>query len=55
MFVYMDGVYQCNRNRHNLKFSDTTMDAKFTNIDFRVRQKEENAKDGKYIGRDWRF
>lgn len=55
MFVYMDGVYQCNRNRFNLSFPDGKTDSKYTDVDFRVRQKEEKTKDGSYVGREWRF
>lgn len=55
MFVYIDGVPQCNRNRRGL--IAPTMDSKLleTNIDFRVRQKEDKVSDGKYIGREWSF
>lgn len=54
MFVYMDGQYQCNRNKCSLVLPDEdTMPAQ-TNIDFRVRQKEEII-DGQFVGRDWSF
>lgn len=55
MFVYMDGKYQCNRNRRNLKVPDGTMSRRHTEIDFRVRQKEEKLEDGSYLGKEWRF
>lgn len=55
MFVYMDGVYQCNRNRRNLRIPDGTMPRKCTEVDFRVRQKEEKREDGSFLGKEWRF
>ena len=55
MFVYMDGKYQCNRNRRNLKVPDGTMSRRHTEVDFRVRQKEEKLEDGSYLGKEWRF
>ncbi|KAI9876304.1 MAG: hypothetical protein M1830_006809 [Pleopsidium flavum] len=55
MFVYMDGVYQCNRNRRNLKVPDGTMSRRYTEVDFRVRQKEEKLEDGSFLGKEWRF
>jgi len=57
MFVYIDGVYQCNRNRSNLKFvapPGDVMQAPAT-VEFRVRQKEERLPNGDWIGRPWRF
>ena len=55
MFVYMDGIYQCNRNRRNLKIPDGTSSSKHTEVDFHVRQKEEMTSDGTFIGKQWRF
>ena len=55
MFVYMDGVYQCNRNRSNLKFPEPGLDPSYTNVNFRVRQKEQKRNDGYFTGREWRF
>lgn len=55
MFVYMDGVYQCNRNRHNLKIPDGQTTRKQTEVDFRVRQKEESNFDGTFNGKQWTF
>ncbi len=55
MFVYMDGKYQCNRNRRNLKVPDGTMSRRHTEVDFRVRQKEEKLEDGSFLGKEWRF
>ncbi|KAL2005252.1 hypothetical protein VTN00DRAFT_2462 [Thermoascus crustaceus] len=57
MFVYIDGVYQCNRNRSNLKISETPGDIaqETATVEFRVRQKEERLPNGEWIGRPWRF
>ncbi|WEW58539.1 hypothetical protein PRK78_004007 [Emydomyces testavorans] len=65
MFVYMDGVYQCNRSRDNLTATDDKGDKLDTKrgkekearqgVSFRVRQKEEMQADGKWVGREWRF
>lgn len=55
MFVYMDGVYQCNRNRCNLKIPDETISRKQAEINFRVRQKEEITADGSFRGKQWTF
>lgn len=55
MFVYMDGVYQCNRNRHNLSIPDENTRRRQTEIDFRVRQKEEMLADGTFQGLQWKF
>ncbi|KAI9656938.1 MAG: hypothetical protein M1831_004486 [Alyxoria varia] len=55
MFVFIDGVAQCNRNRVGLipPGKDTTrMD---TQISFRVRQKEDRTNDDHFIGREWTF
>lgn len=55
MFVFMDGDYQCNRNRLNLKPPAPGTPRNFTEVDFRVRQKEKPLGDGSYLGRGWRF
>jgi len=55
MFVYMDGVYQCNRNRQNLHIPDENSKKKQTEVSFRVRQKEERMPDGGFQGKQWRF
>ena len=51
----MDGVYQCNRNRHNLEIPDEDTPRKKTEVDFIVRQKEELLWDGTFEGKQWRF
>lgn len=56
MYVYIDGVYQCNRNRqlqerrHNGKpLGHRSL------VNFLVRQKEQKHKDGTIIARPWAF
>ncbi|KAJ4345399.1 uncharacterized protein N0V89_011529 [Didymosphaeria variabile] len=53
MYVFIDGVYQCNRNRQNLKLRKPLDRKSF--VDFVVRQKEERQDDGTMIARDWNF
>lgn len=57
MFVFVDGVYQCNRNRDNLNHSlDPGANVtEMSEVVFRVRQKEEQLPDGTWIGKPWRF
>ncbi|KAI5288110.1 hypothetical protein KEM54_005462 [Ascosphaera aggregata] len=57
MFVFIDGVYQCNRNRDNLKQPDDPDSSakESSEVTFRVRQKEEQLPDGSWIGKPWRF
>ncbi|KAF1912358.1 hypothetical protein BDU57DRAFT_421772, partial [Ampelomyces quisqualis] len=53
MYVFVDGVYQCNRNRQDLKLRKGS-DSRSV-VDLRVRQKEEKQKDGSMIAREWKF
>ena len=55
--VFMDGTYQCNRNRVNLIPAKKGIPRERTEIDFVMRQKEKPALDGDgtYMGREWRF
>ncbi|KAJ4325172.1 hypothetical protein N0V94_000886 [Neodidymelliopsis sp. IMI 364377] len=53
MYVFIDGVYQCNRNRQNLKLRKPP--DRRSLVDFRVRQMEEQQKDGSMIAREWTF
>ncbi|CBX95294.1 hypothetical protein IAQ61_004115 [Plenodomus lingam] len=53
MYVFIDGVYQCNRNRQDLKLRKSSKSRSL--VDFRVRQKEEKQKDGSMIAREWKF
>ncbi|EEP76602.1 predicted protein [Uncinocarpus reesii 1704] len=64
MFVFMDGVYQCNRNRDDLIAAEDKAKAKgkgakglpaSRTVNFRVRQKEEKRAEGRWVGRPWRF
>ena len=55
MFVYIDGEYQCNRNRRNLRLPRFGLPAKYSKIDFRVRQKEVMLQDGTFLGKEWKF
>ncbi|KAL8849883.1 MAG: hypothetical protein Q9221_005149 [Calogaya cf. arnoldii] len=55
MFVYIDGEYQCNRGRNNLKVPTSTTPQHHTNVDFVVRQKEESLSDGNFLGSQWIF
>ncbi|KIX93486.1 uncharacterized protein Z520_10906 [Fonsecaea multimorphosa CBS 102226] len=55
MVVFIDGNYQCNRNRVNLQPSEKEAPDMRTTIDFLVRQKEKPLGDGMYLGREWRF
>ncbi|KAJ4372305.1 hypothetical protein N0V83_004079 [Neocucurbitaria cava] len=53
MYVFIDGVYQCNRNRQDLKLRKP-VDSRSL-VDFKVRQKEEKQKDGSMVAREWTF
>jgi hypothetical protein len=53
IFVYVDGIYQCNRNRQDLKLRKPSDSRSL--VDFRVRQKEERQTDGSMIAREWAF
>ncbi|KAI8939951.1 hypothetical protein NX059_003677 [Plenodomus lindquistii] len=53
MYVFIDGVYQCNRNRQDLKLRKASDSRSL--VDFKVRQKEEKQKDGSMIAREWKF
>ncbi|KAI4755911.1 hypothetical protein E4T52_11958 [Aureobasidium sp. EXF-3400] len=55
MFVYMDGQYQCNRNRRGLKVPAKGVPDEQVEVDLRVRQKESKQADGSFLGRDWTF
>ncbi|ODH46024.1 hypothetical protein GX48_07884 [Paracoccidioides brasiliensis] len=57
MFVSMDGVYQCNRNRNDLLPTSKSPEVSrmYRDVSFRVRQREERLPDGSWIGRPWRF
>jgi len=52
-FVFLDGVYQANRNQlgvHSVNQRDST------SVEFIFRQKEEwDRREGTIIGREWKF
>lgn len=54
MFVYIDGVYQCNRNRTDLQLPNEQHSSRRSEVDFRVRQKEVRRNDD-FVGHDWSF
>jgi hypothetical protein len=55
VFVFIDGKYQCNRNRVDLVPASDGSKKSATNVDFRFRRKEEKQSDGTIIARDWTF
>jgi hypothetical protein len=55
IFVFIDGVPQCNRNRTGLIWPDAGTEKWQTDVEFTVRQKEEKFADGKWLGREWTF
>lgn len=55
MYVYIDGVYQCNRHRLGLMLPNGTITPEFYEVNFCVRQKEEKLGGGKFVARPWRF
>lgn len=54
-FVFMDGEYQCNRNRVGLKLPGNVVRPQDYEAEFRVRQKEEKTSFGTFVVRDWTF
>jgi hypothetical protein len=55
VFVFIDGVYQANRNRVRLLIPEKGMDPSKYEVDFMIRQKEEKKADGGFVGRSWHF
>lgn len=55
IFVFIDGVPQCNRNRTGLIWPDEGTEKWQTDVEFIIRQKEEKFADGKWLGREWTF
>ena len=55
MYVYIDGDYQCNRNRQNLMLPDEATERGQIEVDFQVRQKEEQTPQGTLEAKEWRF
>ena len=54
-FVFMDGEYQCNRNRVGLKLPGEDAQPQDYETEFRLRQKEEKTNTGSFVVRDWTF
>ncbi|RMZ03216.1 hypothetical protein D0860_06907 [Hortaea werneckii] len=54
-FVFMDGQYQCNRNKLQLRMPDDGVPESEYEIDFCLRQKEEKTANGTFVGRQWSF
>lgn len=54
-FVFIDGQYQCNRNQFGFQEPVDDADDSTCNVDFRLRQKEEQTQADKFIGREWTF
>jgi hypothetical protein len=55
VFAYIDGVYQCNRNRRGLEISDGKDLNYLSRANFILSQKEEFRPDGTLWGKKWRF
>ncbi|RMD45041.1 hypothetical protein DV735_g229, partial [Chaetothyriales sp. CBS 134920] len=53
--VFVDGTYQCNRNRVNLVPPKKGLPRERSEINFVMRQKEKTMGEGLYMGRQWRF
>lgn len=54
-FVFMDGAYQCNRNRQRLAIPAPGLDPSKYEVDFQLRQKEEKTSEGLFVAREWSF
>lgn len=55
IFVFIDGVAQCNRNRQGLVKPGDKTERREYEVNFRVRQKETLRGDGTFIARPWEF
>jgi len=55
MYVFIDGVMQCNRNRTGLLLPAAGVSKSDYEVEFRVRQKEEKLANGTWVGREWTF
>lgn len=54
-YVFIDGVYQCNRNRQKLKFPGEGVLPSEYEVDMKLRQKEEKSPAGMFVAREWSF
>jgi len=55
VFVFMDGQYQCNRNRLGLPMPGDEVPPSKYEVDMVMRQKEEKTVTGHFVGREWTF
>ncbi|KAM3415530.1 hypothetical protein BST61_g9051 [Cercospora zeina] len=57
VYVFMDGAYQCNRNRQKLTMPTPAalVEPHEYEVDFVLRQKEEKTSDGLFVAREWTF
>lgn len=55
IYVFIDGVPQCNRNRTGLLLPSVRGNKSDWEVEFRLRQKEEKLEDGRWVGREWTF
>lgn len=54
-FVFMDGAYQCNRNRLGLQLPGEGVPSSEVEADLYLRQREEKTSQGSFVGREWTF
>lgn len=54
-FVFMDGEYQCNRNRLGFVLPGPGVDPSEYETTFRMRQKEDRSDSDTFIAREWAF
>ena len=54
-FVFIDGEYQCNRNRIALKTPGRGVSPTYYEVEFRLRQKEEKTAENRFVAREWTF
>lgn len=55
IFVFIDGVYQCNRNKPCVRRRRDILSEGKHCVDLRVRQKEETLSNGEMVARMWAF
>ena len=52
MFVFIDGRYQCNRNKVTSKLTEDVINQE---LDLFVDSREEKLQSGEYLAREWSF
>ena len=55
VFVFMDGQYQCNRNKIGFKLPGDGVQPHEYEAEFRMRQKEDKTGGGVFLAREWSF